>query len=91
MASQCAMNLASVTGNAVQRSRLSDRDRRTETEQVIKQAVAFVVAEDSGGNVVNFTPVVFRDQRSPLTSSAPPYWAEMLFWLTLKDSRCISS
>ncbi len=66
------MNLASVTGNAVQRSRLADRDRRTETEQVIKQAVAFVVAEDSGGDVVNFTPVVFRDQRSLVNFQRAP-------------------
>ena len=35
----------------------------TETEQIIQQAVAFVITEDSGSDVIHFTPVVFGDQR----------------------------
>lgn len=40
-------------------------------EQVIQQAVSFVITEDSSSNIVHFTPVVFGDQRGTgLTSSA---------------------
>ena len=57
------MNLTGITGNAVQRRCLADRDRRTETEQIIQQAVSFVITEDSGGDVVHFAPIVFGNQR----------------------------